>query len=49
MKIWITRPSLPTICSRGIGGVDIWCVQPTFNAAPRGARDLRIYANLPIV
>lgn len=48
MKIWITRPLLSTICSRGISGVDLWCVQPTFNTSPRGARDLRIYANLPI-
>ena len=48
MKIWITRPEMSTICSRGISGVDLWCVQPTYNAAPRGARDLRIYANLPI-
>jgi hypothetical protein len=48
MKIWITRPSVPEVVTRGVGRCTLWLSKPFFDRTPRGERDPGLFAKLPI-
>lgn len=47
MKIWITRPSVPDLLTRGVGRCTLWLSEPFFDRSPRGEQD-PLYAKLPV-
>lgn len=48
MKIWITRPCIRTLITRGITNCSLWLEKPYWDNTPWGERELPIFQHMPI-